>query len=624
MSPSRDDVLKEFEDAEDAALQELLQRLSQAEDELRVRSGKATELLSRRFSDVRARLDQAARAHGDKVEAFRKELTDGPPDEDAYRARLVMLDMEYASRLRLAEEGLGLITDWAAEREAENLSWSKRFMEGLRTALETRVRPSRVGPRYRLEEDRRVIEEQRSEIEALKTAPKAPDLSERVAELEAALSRSEESCRTLADRASMRGESEQNALERVRSLETELSRLRERAERSESVLAAAEGNKKKAAAAEEERERAQEALAVSESRREEAEKRAAEAEQRAAQAEKLAGEARGPAEGSPPAPVPVPSVDHAQALSALREERDDWEERCRNAREAAARQLQEAREEIIRGTAGELESLRSRLRHAQLELETEQKRRAAIEARAAEAELSGADAEELEEMKRHLSRAHAEVQSWRSKTIRFEKERDAARGEAGRAVAEIESLTQQRDGLRERLYELQDSLERMPRLEKALKGLLSERAELVERLGREGRLAGEPVSAEESDAALKGLRGELDRAWAEAHETREKLAKALKDLESAREVGKAMQKRIMAADVHKDKAHEASRTNWMRERTDLQEELSQKSRELTMVKNQLEAQENNWRDIMVKQDSDRLKEIFQLKAELEKLRKKGG
>ncbi|MFA6029379.1 MAG: hypothetical protein WC969_05975 [Elusimicrobiota bacterium] len=60
------------------------------------------ESLNRRMGDSKARFDE-------HVESFREKYLKAQPTEDEFRAHLVMLEMEYSSRLRVAETGFRLL-----------------------------------------------------------------------------------------------------------------------------------------------------------------------------------------------------------------------------------------------------------------------------------------------------------------------------------------------------------------------------------------------------------------------------------------------------------------------------------------------------------------------------------
>lgn len=139
-----DRLLRQFEQGERDALDGLLRRLQEAEARLGLEAAQAPERLRKRLDELLARLAQAKAETERRAEAFRSELLAAEPDPDAFRARLVMLEMEHASRVRLAEEGLRLLGVEAEEALASARARVREVCEEARSGLTLRVQPERL------------------------------------------------------------------------------------------------------------------------------------------------------------------------------------------------------------------------------------------------------------------------------------------------------------------------------------------------------------------------------------------------------------------------------------------------------------------------------------------------
>ncbi|TPW21638.1 MAG: hypothetical protein FD126_494, partial [Elusimicrobia bacterium] len=130
-----DRLLKQFEQGERDALEGLLRRLQESEARLGLEAAQAPERLRKRLDELLARLAQAKAETERRAESFREELLSADPEPDAFRARLVMLEMEHASRVRLAEEGLRLLGVEAEEALASARARVREVCEEARSGL---------------------------------------------------------------------------------------------------------------------------------------------------------------------------------------------------------------------------------------------------------------------------------------------------------------------------------------------------------------------------------------------------------------------------------------------------------------------------------------------------------
>lgn len=89
----------------------------------------------REVGDVRRQLAKAKREFERRAEEFREKLVAGPINEDELRARMVMLEMDYGSRVRLAEEGWKLLKDSLEERFATEKVRLRNIIDDVREAL---------------------------------------------------------------------------------------------------------------------------------------------------------------------------------------------------------------------------------------------------------------------------------------------------------------------------------------------------------------------------------------------------------------------------------------------------------------------------------------------------------
>ncbi|MBI3298106.1 MAG: hypothetical protein HYZ75_08080 [Elusimicrobia bacterium] len=183
---STDRLLRHYEQGERAALETLARRLDDTEARLLEQAASAPERLRGRLEELAARL-HAAKAETDKrADSFREELLSVEPSPDAFRARLVMLEMEHASRLRLAEEGLRLLGGELEEALLSARARVKGFCDEARAGLQSQVAPERLRLVEALAETSRRLAADEEELRRLREeAPRAAAAAaERVQHLE--------------------------------------------------------------------------------------------------------------------------------------------------------------------------------------------------------------------------------------------------------------------------------------------------------------------------------------------------------------------------------------------------------------------------------------------------------
>ncbi|MDE2293714.1 MAG: hypothetical protein KGL53_16655, partial [Elusimicrobia bacterium] len=137
-------LLRQYEQGERAALEALLRALDETEARLSEESARAPEVLRTQLEDLGRRLHQAKEETERRAEAFREELLSVDPSPDAFRARLVMLELEHASRMRLAEEGLKLLGERTEDALEAARARVKAVCDEVRQGLTLRVQPERL------------------------------------------------------------------------------------------------------------------------------------------------------------------------------------------------------------------------------------------------------------------------------------------------------------------------------------------------------------------------------------------------------------------------------------------------------------------------------------------------
>jgi hypothetical protein len=103
--------LKKLRIEGEAFLRDAHARLEEAHEKLQAAAREAPVRIRRELEELNRRIAEAKGESERHAAAFREKYFSGVPSEDAFRSHLVILEMEYSGRLRIAEEGLRLLTD---------------------------------------------------------------------------------------------------------------------------------------------------------------------------------------------------------------------------------------------------------------------------------------------------------------------------------------------------------------------------------------------------------------------------------------------------------------------------------------------------------------------------------
>jgi len=115
--------------------EEVLGRLQATEDRVLAAVAKAPEGIAKELGDLRSRVAEARAQFDSSAEGVREKLVSGQMSEDEFRARLVMLEMEYSSRTRLAEDGLQILSEKLEDHASDGRAWVQSVIDDVRDAL---------------------------------------------------------------------------------------------------------------------------------------------------------------------------------------------------------------------------------------------------------------------------------------------------------------------------------------------------------------------------------------------------------------------------------------------------------------------------------------------------------
>lgn len=167
-------VLNAFSEAEARVLAKTRERITEVESRSIGASRKFFQDYHAKTEGVVRILAASRRKFEGGVEDFRAKLLAGPVTEEEFRARTVMLEMEYESRLKVAEEGYGILTrafEEYSDREQERI---RIACDDLQDAMRLRIEIARgdlIGPiRKRDEVMRKLAEELRETKESFNKA----------------------------------------------------------------------------------------------------------------------------------------------------------------------------------------------------------------------------------------------------------------------------------------------------------------------------------------------------------------------------------------------------------------------------------------------------------------------
>jgi len=538
-------LLEDFDKAEAEAFDALFARVGELESRRGQEGERTKDALQRQLQGIRRRLSSAAEDYTRRSEAFHKQLLEGTASPEEFRARLVMLEMEYSSRLRIAEEGLQLIGTRLVEHAEDNEGWFRGLLGEVRQALQARLRPVREELEQALRERERSLEERRAALDELRAKTAAPVPEPEVIP------------------------------EAAPSPETEIQLPQP---------------------------------------------------DPAAHAPHAHPESAQDGGASAPAAPPAQTEAVSTRTQALAEEADRLRAELTHLRAGLEGQLKT----IITGLCTEREALRKKLLDLQRDLEAKQA--ASVKA---EEDLAG---------------SRRTVMELRRELKELDEERHQVRLGASESQREIQRLVAERNQLKARVHEVRSGHNAIRKsvtdMAGALKKLLAERAVLSERLSdaerdlKAARAGADPDAPEESRVSIRELEAENSRLRGEAvaakaeqealeltlhsceaerDRVQAQVARAAEEIERTKASAKAVQRKLLDADVTRDRSLADTQAQWSLQKEAFEDALAQKESELTMLRNSLEAAERQWEETLTRQDASRMSEIFKLRSDLEAL-----
>jgi chromosome segregation ATPase len=135
----QDPILRELERVDQEALEKLRARMAALENKALEQAHSSFARYERQFEDLLQRMSDAKQAFEESSDELRGKLVEGPVNDDELRARLVILDMEYGSRMRLAEEGFRLLRKSFEDHLDGERVRARGFADDARDALRERV-----------------------------------------------------------------------------------------------------------------------------------------------------------------------------------------------------------------------------------------------------------------------------------------------------------------------------------------------------------------------------------------------------------------------------------------------------------------------------------------------------
>lgn len=531
--------------AEQQALEAVRDRLQQIEDRSldnwRVSAGRYRDAVS----DLMRRLREARRNLEAAAETFRAKLLSGPVGEDEFRARTVLLEMEYEGRLKLAEEGCGLLTrmfEECSDREEERIrSVRGELLDAARPRLE--LDPAALAEPI-AERDRR-IKMLAEELDAARTALRSA--RDDAAGARAALEEVRAGKQAGLDEALREKE---RALERAQDAEASMRALREKELELEEARASLRARALDCADLEEK--------------------------------ERLAGES---------------IAEIARLREAALQQNRLHEERVARMRQV----MENAWEKLL-----DLSRLRARLEEAvrvreeaEVECQRVSRQRGRVEEERDEALA------EVTRLERALFEAREDVLALREKVDAANAQRRAVEKELGSARKCVDELERETEAARAELAAVQGA-------EPTDAAVLAEAAALRSKLADAAEACGERDD-------LRRQLGESDQARRAAAA---ELAQAREQLAVQQERLSQLQKSCLTADVGRDRKKAESEREWVREKEDYEERLSQAVREYNTLETMFKDTQRAWEESYARQDKERMNEIFRLKAEVERLRGK--
>ncbi len=626
-------LLKRFEAAEQDAIEGVMRRIGKTEAKIAENVGKIPRSLSKELDAIRGRLENARRTTEDRIEEFRSKLIDGPLREEELRARLVMLEMEYASRVRLAEQGFDLLADRFEDHVASGRNWLSDICDQVRSAVRLEVKPVRAQLGEALVSRARALAARERELEDLRRhretlsplEKKIAALEDKNSALETQFSQSRSEVQLLSD---SNAELETRIIVLTRELEKTKTenedmtvRLGQVEGEADQLLEQLRGKEGESSAVEKDlvhelrntitpllderlglRTRIQalekriEVLKESEPKQE-----AAGAPEEPSGAEKLKKEMQN-----------EEIAEKDKALAELIKELSGF-------RDAAGRFGQR-----VQGLEAELASAKAELK------EMRQERRGLVERFNA-----AAQARDVERKRAEKAEAGASDSATKSRVMELEMKLAAAARGLGAVREKVEAA-------RARIYELESKA--VPEKDETL-DIDADKADLAQRVEEKNReiaalkiemrrkssaleaaqkawvsMRQQLTSAPKKVDAVSDLPKDVDGLREETRIAKEQAVELSNQLATERKSAKMMQKRLFEADVARDRALSETRAQWADEQESYEEKLAELVRENSTLKIRVETSEQSWQETLARQDAERMQEIFKLRAEVQNMK----
>lgn len=555
-------LLREFELGEAQAVSALDSRLTQIETQTLALAEGLPGQFEARMNDLLRRLTEAKAEGEQRAEDFRRKLLTAAVSEDEFRARLVMLDMEYASRLRLAEEGLGLLAESVRTGLKVSREGAKQLIDEVRDSIRLQVSPSRG----RIAQELRVKAERVAELEKA-VAP--------VREAEAVRRSLEESVQALESRL-------REAAASGAQKETESQELKGEAAELRSLLEA---------------ERAE--------RKQEGESATREKDELRLQSGRLKGRldetaaAWAHAKGEVDA-LKLRSEALSEELHAALAAKDEAEKA-----KAVVEEYKTAARPALDKARHCLEAARRAMHH--LRQERDEARKSLEDAALARDQAAAAHAALEKERAEHQVHVHELAERlWQA-----ESDRDRAQAALEHSKEDLQTLLQEHQAL---------LVENMGLKESALQEAQSPQggpppppapASVPQVEFTVAEPAHEPHSSPEA-AQCGGTSVPPTLPDPELAKLKEENAALLSDLD-------LMKARLKVAEASGSRLTEAD-LQWLDQRAQTEDTLSQQARDINTLKLEWETREREWVDTVSRQDAERVQELFKLRAKIQQLK----
>ncbi|PCI36242.1 MAG: hypothetical protein COB53_10230 [Elusimicrobia bacterium] len=612
-------LLKRFEESEKDAIEGVMRRIGKTEAKIAQAVGKIPRSLSKELDSLRGRFEDARRSADDRVEEFRGRLIDGPLSEEELRARLVMLEMEYASRVQLAEQGFDLLAERLEDYVASGRNWLSDVCDQVRLAVRVDVKPVRARLGEALVQRADALAALERELGGLRehretSAPlekKMTELERKNSSLEEFLERSRAAVNSLTEANEVL---EKRVVDLARQLggstsdSVELSDRLGRAEEESSQLLEQMRAKQKEGEASQDELIAELRNTISPLLDERLGLRSRIKALEARVAELKSGDISEVAEKEEAA------IELLKELSGFREAAGRLKTRI----QVLESELAQAKAEL-KEMRQERRGLVERFNAATQARDVERMRADKAEAKSLALREGGTDPVVSEmEMKlaaaaRGLVAVRDKVKAARARILELEAKAETDKDKTLDIDAEKADLAQRVAGKDREIAKFRRVLfEKSSALASTQESLASMREQLDDAQKKRAG-ASDAGDKGEASADVESLREQVAQALAAKREVADQLA-------TERKSAKMMQKRLFGADVARDRALSETRAQWADEQEAYEEKMSELTRERGMFKTQLATANRSWQETLARQDAGRMREIFKLRAEVQKLK----